>query len=366
VVRQLTGIGTGRSLDPLILATRDRDVRVEMLATDGLVNFYLPGYVKNGISGTLRVAGNTLKAKFTDTNDQAIDPYIAPRPEVIAALAGVVTNGASTDAQANAARAVGILRGRDGVNQLVEAAHSKDTDLIYESIVALQKIRDASAGPRISFRLHDLDPKVQIAAVEAMGLLLNREAIGDLIDLLNASRDDKVRRAALTSLAMLPGERNRAIYARYLTDRDEKMRAAAAEGFGRLRQPADLPMLEKALKGEEKPLTRLSLAFALVLDGRTETGQFSPLTFVINNLNLAMYKGVAFPLLVELERDAGVHNALYGPMLRGTKEEKIALAGVLARSGDKDSIAPLHRLASDPDPAISQEAVRAATVLESR
>jgi HEAT repeat protein len=366
VVRQLTGIGTGRSLDPLILATRDRDVRVEMLATDGLVNFYLPGYVKNGISGTLRVAGNTLKAKFTDTNDQAIDPYIAPRPEVIAALAGVVTNGASTDAQANAARAVGILRGRDGVNQLVEAAHSKDTDLIYESIVALQKIRDASAGPRISFRLHDLDPKVQIAAVEAMGLLLNREAIGDLIDLLNASRDDKVRRAALTSLAMLPGERNRAIYARYLTDRDEKMRAAAAEGFGRLRQPADLPMLEKALKGEEKPLTRLSLAFALVLDGRTETGQFSPLTFVINNLNLAMYKGVAFPLLVELARDAGVRNALYGPMLRGTKEEKIALAGVLARSGDKDSIAPLHRLASDPDPAISQEAVRAATVLESR
>jgi HEAT repeat protein len=232
--------------------------------------------------------------------------------------------------------------------------------------VALQKIRDASAGPRISFRLHDLDPKVQIAAVEAMGLLLNREAIGDLIDLLNASRDDKVRRAALTSLAMLPGERNRAIYARYLTDRDEKMRAAAAEGFGRLRQPADLPMLEKALKGEEKPLTRLSLAFALVLDGRTETGQFSPLTFVINNLNLAMYKGVAFPLLVELARDAGVRNALYGPMLRGTKEEKIALAGVLARSGDKDSIAPLHRLASDPDPAISQEAVRAATVLESR
>jgi HEAT repeat protein len=366
VVRQLTDIGTGRSLDPLIQATQDRDVRVEMLATDGLVNFYLPGYVKNGLAGTLRLVGNSLKAKFTDTNDQAIDPYITPRPEVIAALAKVLANGASTDAQANAARALGILRGRDAVPALVDAAHSKDTDVIYESIVALQKIRDASAGPRISFRLHDLDPKVQIAAVEAMGLLLNREAIGDLIDLLNASRDDKVRRAALTSLAMLPGERNRAIYARYLTDRDEKMRAAAAEGFGRLRQPADLPMLEKALKGEEKPLTRLSLAFALVLDGRTETGQFSPLTFVINNLNLAMYKGVAFPLLVELARDAGVRNALYGPMLRGTKEEKIALAGVLARSGDKDSIAPLHRLASDPDPAISQEAVRAATVLESR
>ena len=147
VVRQLTDIGTGRSLDPLIQATQDRDVRVEMLATDGLVNFYLPGYVKSGIGGTLRVVGNTVKAKFTDTNDQTIDPYIAPRPEVIAALAGVVTGGASTDAQANAARALGILRGREAVPALVEAAHSKDTDVIYESIVALQKIRDRLGRP---------------------------------------------------------------------------------------------------------------------------------------------------------------------------------------------------------------------------
>jgi len=366
VVRQLTDIGTGRSLDPLIQATSDRDVRVEMLATDGLVNFYLPGYVKNGLSGTLRLVGNSLKAKFTDTNDQLIDPYITPRAEVIAALGKVVVGGASTDAQANAARALGILRGRDAVPQLVEAAHSKDTDVIYESIVALQKIRDASAGPRISFRLRDLDPKVQVAAVEAMGLLLNRDAIQDLIDLLNDSRDDRVRRAALTSLAMLPGERNRAIYTRFLNDKDERMRGAAAEGFGRLRQPGDVPMLEKALKNEGKPLTRLSLCFALVLDGRTEGGQFSPLTFLVNNLNSAMYKGAAFPLLVELAREANVRKALYPPLVAGLKEEKIALAGVMARSGDKDSLAPLRQLASDPDPAVSQEAVRAATLLEAR
>jgi HEAT repeat protein len=337
-----------------------------MLATDGLVNFYLPGYVKNGLAGTLRLVGNSLKAKFTDTNDQAIDPYITPRPEVIAALAKVLANGASTDAQANAARALGILRGRDAVPALVDAAHSKDTDVIYESIVALQKIRDASAGPRISFRIRDLDPKVQIATVEAMGLLLNREAIGDLIELLNNSRDDRVRRAALTSLAMLPSEQNRAIYTRLLNDKDEKMRAAAAEGFGRLRQPGDVPLLEKALKNEGKPLPRLSLSFALVLDGRTEASQFSPLTFIVNNLNSAMYKGAAFPLLVELARDAGVRKALYGVLLGGLKEEKIALAGVLARSGDKDSIPPLKQLANDPDPAVSQEAVRAATVLETR
>src|SRR5215216_5217020 len=45
-VKQITDIGTQRSLDPLILATRDNDPEVQIRATDGLVDFYLPGYVR--------------------------------------------------------------------------------------------------------------------------------------------------------------------------------------------------------------------------------------------------------------------------------------------------------------------------------
>src|SRR6516225_4186407 len=48
-VKQITEIGTARSLDPLIEATRDNDPEVQIRATDGLVNFYLPGYVRTGI-----------------------------------------------------------------------------------------------------------------------------------------------------------------------------------------------------------------------------------------------------------------------------------------------------------------------------
>jgi HEAT repeat protein len=366
VVKQLTEVGTGRSLDPLILATADRDVRVEMLAADGLVNFYLPGYVKTGLSATLHTVGTTLKAKFTDVNDQVIDPYITVRPEVIAALAKVVTNGASTDAQANAARALGILRGRDAIPALVEAVHSKDTDLIYESIVALRKIKDISVGPRISFRIRDLDPKVQLATVEAMGLLLNREAIPQLIDLLKTSHDDKVRRAALTSLAMLPSEQNRPLYMQYLSDKDEKMRGAAAEGIGRLKQPNDVPMLEKMLKSEGKQSVRLALSFALVMDGQAVISQFSPLQSIVNGLDSAAFRDTCYPYLIELARDPNVRAGLYGPLITGTRTERIDLAGVMARSGDNDSIAPLQKLAKDPDPSVSQEAVRAVQALQGR
>ena len=65
---------------------------------------------------------------------------------------------------------MGILRGRAAVPDLIEALHSKDDKLMYESLIALQKIRDPSAGPRVAFLLHDLEEKVQLAAIETTGL----------------------------------------------------------------------------------------------------------------------------------------------------------------------------------------------------
>src|SRR5580658_10738264 len=85
-VKQIGEIGTVRSLDPLILATHDTDAEIQIHATDGLVNFYLPGYLKTGFASSVRRVGTSIKGHFTDTNDQVIDPYITPRPDVIAAL----------------------------------------------------------------------------------------------------------------------------------------------------------------------------------------------------------------------------------------------------------------------------------------
>jgi HEAT repeat protein len=365
-VRQLTEIGTARSVDPLIQAAHDNDADIQVLAVDGLVNFYSPGYVKNGISGSLRKVSTTIKGKFTDTNDLVIDSYVEVRPEAIAALGRLVTGGASMESRANAAHALGILRGRAAVDLLVEAVHSKDSDVIYESLVALQKIKDASAGPRVQFRLHDLDSRVQIAAIQTVGMLLDRAAMTDLVDVLNHARDAKVKREALESIAMLPDEKNRGLYTQYLHDKDEHLRAAAAEGYGRLRQPADLPMLEQAWKEEGKTLPRLSLAFAQVMDGKREISEFSPLQFLVNNLNSSSYNGVAYPFLAELARDPAVRQALNSPLATATKDEKIGLARVLAQSGDTGSVAILEKLSRDADPEVAQEGLRALRSLQSR
>ena len=365
-VKQLTDIGTQRSLDPLIAATKDNDPEVQIRATDGLVNFYYPGYVQTGFAASLRRAGTSIKGKFTDTNDQIIDPFVTPRPEVISALGALARTGGSMEARANAARALGVLRGKDAVPDLIEALRSKNSDVIFQSLIALQKIRDESAGPRIEFLLRDLDPKVQVAAIETTGLLRNKDAVPTLAEVFNRTRDSKVKRSALTAIAMLPSEQSRGLYTQYLHDKDEKLRAAAAEGIARLKNPNDRSMLEQAFNDETKTSPRLSLAFALVMNGKTELSEFSPLQTLINTLNSAAYKGEAFPFLVELARDDRVRAMLYTPLQRGTKDEKIGLAGVLARSGDQNSISELQKLTNDPDPEVSKEALRAVRTLQAR
>ena len=90
---------------------------------------------------------------------------------------------------------------------------------------------------------------MQVAAVEAAGLLYNMEALPALRDVLTRTKSTRVRRAALTSIAMLPDPQNRPLLSRYLQDRDAGLRGAAAEGLGRLKDPADAPALEKAFGG---------------------------------------------------------------------------------------------------------------------
>jgi len=363
-VKQITDIGTVRSLDPLLLATQDNDPEVQIRATDGLVNFYLPGYVKTGFAASLKRAGTSIKGKFTDTNDQVIDPYIMVRHDVISALGLLARSGGDMQARANAARAIGVLRGQLAIPDLLAAIRSKDTDVIYESLVAMQKIRDPSAATGISFLLRDLNPKVQVAAVETVGLLKNQAELPDLVDALNRTKDAKVRRAALTSIAMMPAESSRPLYTKYLNDKDDNMRAAAAEGFGRLQNSSDLPMIQKAWEDEGKTPARLALAFAQVMLGVRTVSEFSPLQYLINNLNSAFYRDVAYAYLVETARDAQVRNAIYPALDKGTKDEKISLARVLGRSGDKDSIPRLEKLSNDPDAQVAQEGLRALRTLQ--
>jgi HEAT repeat protein len=365
-VKALDEIGGPKTIDPLVRLVNDPDPEIDIRATDGLVNVYLPGYLKTGISGTLQHVGTSIKAKFSDSNDQIIDSYVEVRPEVITALGTLVNHGEGVTARANAARALGILRGRAAIPQLVEAVHSKDDSVMFEALTAIEKIRDPSAAPLIAFRLRDLQEKIQIAALSTTGILLNRDAAPDVRSALQHAHNAKVRRAALSALAMLGTPADHSVFIGYLSDKDDNLRSAAAEGLARIKDPADRPTLEANFKSEHKMGPRLALAFALVSLGDLDTSEFSPLRYLMNTLNVRSYQQVALAYATELARDLKVRLAIYPMLPRATKDEKIQLCTVFARSGEKDTLPYLETLSVDPDKDVAPEAIRALRTLRAR
>lgn len=365
-VKALDDIGGPKTVDALVEAARDNDPEMQIRAADGLVNVYLPGYLKTGLSGSLKRAGTSIKAKFTDTNDQIIDAYVEVPPPVIEILGRLARGGASVESRANAARALGILRGRAAIPDLLEALNSKDDRLMYESLVALQKIRDPAAGPGLAFLLRDLNEKIQVAALQATGILRNQSALPDVRDVLDHARSVKVRREALTTLAMIADPADHGIFLRYLSDKDDGLRAAGAEGLARLKNPADQPALEKAFAAERSNNPRLSIAFALVSLGNHQMSEFSPLQYLVNTLNSKAYRDVAIAFLTEVTRDPEVRQAIYPVLTQATRDEKTGIAVVLGRSGDRDSVPYLETLANDPDSEVMQEGTRSLRNLRTR
>jgi hypothetical protein len=237
---------------------------------------------------------------------------------------------------------------------------------MFESLTAIEKIRDPAAAPRITFLLRDLEEKIQVAALTTTGILLNRDAEPDVRDALQHARSVKVRRAALTALAMLGTPADHAIFLGYLSDKDDNLRAAAAEGLGRIKNTADRSTLEATFRNERKMGPRLAAGFAMVSLGNLDTGEFAPLRYLINTLNVRAYQGIALAYLSELARDLKVRLAIYPMLPRATRDEKIQLCNVFARSGDKDTLPYLETLSVDPDKDVAPEAIRCLRTLRAR
>jgi HEAT repeat protein len=366
VVKQLTDLGGKESLDPLITASHDPDPEMQIRSIDGLVNFYLPGYVRQGPAASVARVGASIKAKFSDNDDQIIDAFVNVRPEVIAAIGKLASGGNGMDVKASACRAVGILRGGAALPDLYEALRTKDNNVMYEALVAIRKIADPQAGPRITYLLRDLDDRIQSVAIETAGLLQDRDGLPALRGIVASPRGSKAERSAMGAIAMMPEAADRPLLQRYLTSKDDRLRAAAAEGLGRIGDPGDKTAIDKVWKDDDKMAPRLASAFALTIGGDLGLTESSPLRYLINTLNSAAWRDTASAYLTEAARKPAVLAALQQPLQTGTRDEKIQLARIVAASGDASAVPWLDALSHDPDSNVAQEGLRALRSLRAR
>lgn len=364
--KALAEIGTQHSLAPLIEAARDNDAEVQIRAIDGLTNFYYPGFYKSGLAGSLTRAGNTVRARFSDRDDRVIDAWVTVRPEVIAVLGRLARGAPDWNVRAEAARALGVLRGKAALPDLYSALKSKNDRSMYEALIAVQKIGEPASGNEVIFLLRDLEPKIQTAAIETAGMFRTKTARPPLIRAYETAEKAEVRRAAILALAQIADPLDRPLLLRALTDRDDAIRAAGAEGLGRVGNSSDVGALLSALVEEKKAGAQLSMAFALVLNGRTGIGDNDPLRLLIDRLNTKAWRGVASPLLQEAARQPAVLAALHTAMQDSQKAEAMELAAILGAAGNKESEKLLEGLSRNPDSAVADAGVRALRTLRAR
>jgi HEAT repeat protein len=367
-VKAIVKIGTDQSLGPLVQATHDNDSEIQIRATDGLVNYYVPGYVSKGaLTGMLTRGVRQVKSYFGVRNDQVIDPDVFVRPDVRDAIAALVSSGASSESRSNAARAAGILRDSAAVAALENSLHAQDSQLIIESLIALQKIHDPMAGPKVATATHDLDDRVQATALETVGVLRCLTCEPDVRSALNTARNMRIRRAALEALAMLamPGDRN--VFQQYVRDADTDLRTAALEGLGRIRDPEDFPILEQAYNEKDADWKiHLAAAFAMVDEGKVDTQEFSPLPYLWESLGNGQRAAVAQTYLDELARRDDVRQALFTMIPGSSKEQKVALCAILADNRAPDAVPTLNKLSKDIDSDVSLAAARALRIVQSQ
>lgn len=367
-VKAIVKIDTEASLTPLIKATHDNDPEVQIRATDGIVNYYVPGYVaKGGLTGPLTRGVRQVKAFFGVRNDQVIDPDVPVRPDVQETIAAEVSGGATDDARANAARAAGILRDRAAVPMLENSLHSQDSEQIIECLISLQKIHDPSAGPKVASSANDLDEHVQTTALETIGVLHCLTCAPDVRTALSNARNIRVRRAALEALAMLAIPGDRTIFQQYARDQDADLRASALEGLGRIREPEDFPTLETAYNEKNADWkVHLAAAFAMVDQGKVDMGDFSPLPYLWETLDTKGRASVAQAYLTELARREDVRQALFTLVPNSSKDQKVAVCDILANSHAPDVIPTLNTLSKDIDSDVSLAAARALRIVQAK
>jgi HEAT repeat protein len=367
-IKAVVRIDTRASLDALVAGTRDRDPEIRIRATDGIVNTYLPGYVaNNSLSGNFTRGFRHIKDFFSSRNDQVVDADVVIRPDAARALADEINDGFSFDASSNAALAAGILRARPAVPALIKGLKSKENDMIFECLVALQKIQDPSAGPAVGFLARDLDERIQITALETIGLLRSLDSAPDVRAALKGGKNLKIRRAAMEALAMLGIPGDRATFQRDADSGDTEMRAAALEGLGRIREPEDFRLL-KAAYDEANADWRIHLAaaFALANQGKVDTEQFSPLPYLVESLNTKGRAETARAYLKELARHEDARASLVKLLPEATKEQKLELCSVFGASRSEDLLPALNKLSKDGDPDVAFAASKAIRILQAR
>ena len=360
----LIQVGGVSAADALRTSCEDGSAEIQRLAVAGIVNFYKPGYVKQGTKAKI----GAVSSKIMRSNDEQpiIDLFVTARPEDIDAVRKVMLKSTNRETKLQAANALGTLRASAALPDLYPLLRSKDDAMMLAALRAIETCGNKAAANETIFLVRDFNEKIQSQAIALNGVYRNEAALHDLTEVFMRGRTAKGRTAALAALAMIASPQSRGAFELNLDNGDGPMRGLAAEGLGRVGAKDLEARIKVIYKDEGSARARLGEAFALVKFGDLDMSEFSPLTYLFNSLNSAIWSDYARSYLKELSRDGMVRKELRGKVATATKSEKIGLARIFAAEGTSEDRDVLDALAHDRDADVSQEGIKAARTLSAK
>ena len=359
VVVALASIRVTQSLQGLIQATSDSDSEVRWLAVKGIEGYYTGVTPKTGFMGYMERQYRDAKRSFLG-GPVRITPGTAVDPQAVSALDRVMMDTRHQRAAQEATRALGILMARQAVPDLVITAHGPNEDLAREALNSLGKIQDISAGPKLVDLLSSPNNNIRRDAAVTVGILRTSQAVPRLQALYENGANQDTRQAALQGLAYIGDPVSEPIFLKALNDKEASIRGYAAQGLARAHDMNALPDLLRSAPAEKNADARLAMEFAITSLGRND---------YLSSIVQALDSGEADPAqayLVELARRPGFLAQLYPYMNSRNAQVQQGLCNVLMYSGDASSVRPLEQLSHDSNNQVAAAALRALSAIRQR
>lgn len=359
VVVALASIRSPQSLQGLIRATTDSNSEVRWLAVKGIEGYYTGETPKTGFFAYMKRQYRQAKRKFLGGNVR-VAPGTVVDPQAVTALERVMMDTQFSRPAQEATRALGILMARQAVPDLVTTAHSSNADLAREALNSLAKIQDTSAGPQLVDLLNSRNRGVQQDAAVTVGILRTRSAVPKLQSLYENDSNRETRHKALQGLSYIGDPVSDPIFLKALYSTHPSVRGYAAQGLARAKDKQALPDLLRAAPAEKNTEARLAMEFAITSLGRNDY-----LSSMVNALSSGD-GDTAQAYLTELAQNPNFLSEIYPYLNSRDAEVRRGLCNVLMYSGNSSSIQPLERLSHDPNSDVAAAALRALSAVRSR
>jgi HEAT repeat protein len=359
IVVALDRILDARALPAFSKLSADPEKDIRDKSIHGILNLYLPP--EKGIGATFNKMANFLNPWSDEWDQVVVEPGIVADPTAIAALRGRLQDQ-DEGLRIKAARALGILKGRDAIPSLLESLRNDSSNAVrFESVRALRKIGDPAVSKDVLGFVSYNDSKTRNESVYTVGRFRWAPAVNELTRLFEQEAapagkkpDRTYLNALIDALAFIADPSSKELFLKEVKSGDETVRLRAMEGLARIGDASMVTDISRDRMNEKDPKMRTAQAYALYRMGRKEY-----LDEVVKALGNRKTSQEARQYLAETRPEEMPD--LYLQVKNDDPGIRESLAEILGLIGDNRAIPVLQELSQDHRgqiAALSNQAIR--------